>query len=181
MSSPHVYKFAIHPEVLSESSSIFTEFNPPVVDCFCFPIDKYWYTEYSFSHLPPLLSYLRSYVYHQLEISGFQIRNSGRMILYSYNSTSDHASFSRSMFYTPGFSRVHAVLMFTKDGVYDSGLIYKKRTPLKHAYLSNLSIEEDVKTDLPEGMGVMYHQDNYMEFVGGTGVLQMMCISFDQK
>jgi hypothetical protein len=52
---------------------------------------------------------------------------------------------------------------------------------LKHVYLKHFSIEEEVKTDLPEGMGVMYHKDNYMEFVGGCGLLQMICFSFDQK
>lgn len=179
MASPHIYSFEIHKEILSESDFLFTEFNPFEIDCCCFPIKTMQATEYSFKELPKVLDKLKEYAYHQLSLAGFSIQQTGRMVLVEYRSLSEHAHLPSHLFRTPGFPRVSLVMVLTKDkGIYDSGLILRQRIPLKT--IKTFSIENLVKTELKEGYGVMFHEDQYVEYVGGDGCFRMVCLSFDK-
>lgn len=178
--SPHLYTFSIHPEILSETEFLFSEFNPVQVDCCCFPVRNYWATEYSFSDPFPVLCKLQEYAYHQLLMAGFQVKKTGRTILCECRSEDDHITLPKHFFSTPGFQRVHLVMVFTKEkSMYDSGLLLRRKVPLKHPYLQHLSVEHVTKTPLYESVGVMYQEDNYVEYIGGTGIYRMICMSFD--
>ena len=180
MASPHVYAFEIHKEILSESAFLFSEFNPFETDCWCFPIKSLQATEYSFKELPSVLCRLKDYAYTQLCQAGFSVKESGRVAFVEYRSVSEHARLPRHLFRTPGFPRVSVVMVLTKDrGVYDSGLVFRHYIPLKA--IKTLSVENVVKTELKEGFGVMYHEDKYLEYVGGDGCFRMICMSFDKR
>jgi len=179
MSSPHIYSFEIHKEILSESDFLFTEFNPFEIDCCCFPIKNTQATEYSFTDLPPVLQKLKDYAYHQLCLAGFSIKPTGRLVLVEYRSLSEHAILPKFLFQTPGFPRVSLIMVLAKDkGIYDSGLVLRQRIPLKT--IKTLSFENIVKTELKEGFGVMYHEEQYVEYIGGDGCFRMVCFSFDK-
>jgi hypothetical protein len=135
-------------------------------------------TEYSFKDLPPVLEKLKHYAYHQLCLAGFGVKPTGRMVLVEYRSLSEHASLPHHLFRTP-FPRVSVLMVLTKDkGIYDSGLILRQRIPLKT--IKTFSVEHTTKTELKEGFGVMYHEDQYVEYIGGDGCFRMICFSFDK-
>jgi hypothetical protein len=179
---PHVYTFSIHPQILSESEFLFSEFNPYEADCCFFPKKRYWATEYSFQNLPAMLSSLKEYAYQELCMAGFQVLQTGRMVLCDFRGHSDHMIPPEHLFTSPSYSRVHMLMIFTKDkSMYDSGLILKRRVSLKHPYLQYLSVEHVTKTPLYESVGVMYQEENYIEYIGGTGLYRMISFAFDKK
>ena len=165
---------------MAEADFLFTQFNPFELDCCCFPQKTIQATEYSFKELPELLKKLKEYVYRQLCMAGFSVKESGRMIMAEYKSISGHENLPRHMFRTPGFPRVNVIMVITKDkGLYDSGLLLNYRVPLKTAKM--FSFEHVLKTELKEGYGIMYHEDQYVEYVGGDGCFRMICLSFDKR
>jgi hypothetical protein len=181
MASPHVYSFSIHPDVLHERDTLFEEFNPYQMDCFCVP-RPFWGTEYSFKDMPPLLSKLADYVYNELALSGFQVKRSGRLTLVEYRDSGNHVSPPRFMFNTQASRQVGVVLVFQKDScMYDSALSRTEKVPLKNPMLRHLSYDSTFRSDLAEGVGVMYHQPHYIDYIGGTGCYRIAILLFDQK
>lgn len=179
MSSPHTYSFAIHPDVLSGHSYMFESYNPPQFDLCCFSL-SFYYTEFSFRDLPPMLDTLKNYALKELQLAGFQVKDAGYLTLADYNGSADHICPPSTMFKMPGPRQIGVVMIFQKDDtMYDSGLVRKEKVPVKN--MIHFFHEKITRHELTQGYGVMYNEKHFIEYIGGSGKYRIATLLFDQK